>query len=76
VACPLEIAVAESGFRHVLQDSRVHLLNIGMRFKEEIDANLKLVTGAPIFTAEDRGLLAEFSTKLYDSDAIRKLKVE
>jgi len=65
-----------AAIRHVLQDPRVHLLNIGMRLKEEIDANLKLVTGAPIFTAEDRGLLAEFSAKLYDSDAIKKLKVE
>ena len=65
-----------AAIRHVLQDQRIHLLNIGMRLREEIDANIKLLTGSTVYTAEDRGLLAEFSARLYDTDAIKKLKVE
>ena len=65
-----------AAIRHVLQDPRVHLLNIGMRLKEEIDANIHLLKGGIAFTAEDRGLLAEFSARLYDTEAIKKLKVE
>ena len=65
-----------AAIRYVLQDQRVHLLNIGMRLKEEIDANLKILSGDVTYTLEDRALLAEFSAKLYDSDAIKKLRVE
>jgi predicted aldo/keto reductase-like oxidoreductase len=65
-----------AAIRHVLQDKRVHILNIGMRLKEEIDANLRVITGDASYTFEDRALLAEFSTKLYDTDAMKNLKVE
>ncbi len=65
-----------SAIRHVLQDQRVHVLNIGMRLKEEIDANLKVLTGDATYTPADRALLAEFSAKLYETDAIKRLKVE
>jgi predicted aldo/keto reductase-like oxidoreductase len=65
-----------AAIRHVLRDQRVHMLNIGMRLKNEIDANLKILSGDPTYTPEDRALLAEFSTKLYDSNAIKKLRVE
>jgi predicted aldo/keto reductase-like oxidoreductase len=65
-----------AAIRHVLQDQRIHLLNIGMRLKEEIDANLKLLAGETAYTLEDRALLAEFSAKLYDTDAIKKMKTE
>jgi predicted aldo/keto reductase-like oxidoreductase len=65
-----------AAIRHVLQDQRVHVLNIGMRLKEEIDANLKLLAGEAAYTLEDRALLAEFSARLYDSDAIKKMKTE
>jgi len=47
-----------------------------MRLKEEIDANIKLLTSNTVFTTEDRGLLAEFSARLYDTEAIKKLKIE
>jgi hypothetical protein len=60
----------------VLQDKRIDLLNIGMRLKEEIDANIKILSGDTTYTLEDRALLAEFSAKLYDTDAMKKLKVE
>lgn len=65
-----------AAIRHVLQDDRIHLLNIGMRLKGEIDANIRTLSGDTAYTMEDRGLLAEFSAKLYDTDAIKKLKVE
>ena len=65
-----------AAIRHVLQDQRVHVLNIGMRLKEEIDANIKILSGDTTYTPEDRDLLAEFSAQLYDTDAMRKLRVE
>ena len=65
-----------AAIRHVLQDQRVHVLNIGMRLKEEIDANLKILSGDATYTPDDRALLAEFSAKLYDTDAIKKMRVE
>jgi hypothetical protein len=65
-----------AAIRHVLQDPRVHVLNIGMRLKEEIDANVKLVSGDTAYTPEDRDVLAEFSAQLYDTEAIKKLRVE
>ena len=39
-----------AAIRYVLQDQRVHILNIGMRLKEEIDANLKVLSGDPAYT--------------------------
>jgi len=65
-----------AAIRHVLQDKRIDLLNIGMRLKEEIDANIRILTGDTTYTLDDRALLAEFSAKLYDSDAMKKLRVE
>ena len=65
-----------AAIRHVLQDQRVQMLCIGMRLEEEIDGKLKILSGDTACTLEDRALLAEFSAKLYDTDAIKKLKVE
>jgi len=33
-----------AAIRHVLQDKRIHVLNIGMRLKEEIDANMRILS--------------------------------
>jgi len=65
-----------AAIRFVLQDQRVDILTIGMRLKEEIDANLKILSGDGTYTPEDQILLAEFSAKLYDTEAIKKMKVE
>lgn len=65
-----------AAIRHVLRDERVHVLNIGMRLPAEIDANLKVLSGDGTYTPEDRALLAEFSAKLFESNAIKKLRVE
>ena len=65
-----------AAIRHVLQDQRVHVLAIGMRLKEEIDANIRILTGDATYTLDHRALLAEFSARLYDTDAMKKMKVE
>ena len=65
-----------AAIRHVLQDQRVDVLTIGMRVKEELDANLKVLAGDTTYTLEDRALLAEFSAMLYDTDAVKKMRIE
>jgi predicted aldo/keto reductase-like oxidoreductase len=65
-----------AAIRHVLQDERVHVMNISMRLKGEIDANLKILAGDTTYTLEDRALLAEFSAMLYDTDAVKKMRIE
>jgi predicted aldo/keto reductase-like oxidoreductase len=65
-----------AAIRHVLQDKRIHVLNIGMCLQEELDANIKILSGETTYTLEDRALLAEFSAKLYETDAIKKLRIE
>lgn len=65
-----------AAIRHVLQDDRVHLLAIGMSVKDQVDANIKAVCAGGPCTAEDRALLAEFSAKLYETDTIRKMRIE
>jgi len=65
-----------AAIRHVLQDQRVHVLNIGMRLKEEVAANLEILAGNTAYTTEDRALLAEYCARLYETNAIKKLKIE
>jgi len=65
-----------AAIRHVLQDQRVHVLAIGMHLPDQIDANLKTFSGEAICTPEDRTLLAEFSAKLFETDTIKKLRIE
>jgi predicted aldo/keto reductase-like oxidoreductase len=65
-----------AAIRHVLQDQRIDLLNIGMRLKEEIDANIRILCGDVTYTFEDRALLADYASKLYDTDAIKKMRIE
>jgi predicted aldo/keto reductase-like oxidoreductase len=43
-----------AAIRHVLQDPRIHVLNIGMRLKEEIDANVKTLSGQAPYRPRDR----------------------
>ena len=65
-----------AAIRFALEDERIHILNIGMRLKEEIDANIKTLAGDVTCTLEDRALLAEFMAKAHDSDAIKRMKVD
>ena len=65
-----------AAIRHVLDDDRVDLLIIGMRLKEEIDANIRTLLGDATYTLDDRALLAEFSTKAFESDAIKNMRID
>lgn len=65
-----------AAIRHMLQDPRVDLLAIGMHLPGQIDANIKTIAGDASCTPQDRALLAEFSTKLFETDAIKKLRIE
>jgi len=62
--------------RYLLQDQRVHILNIGMRFSAEIDANIKTLAGDATYTNEDRALLASVSAAVLSDENVRKMSVE
>ncbi len=65
-----------AAIRYVLDDERIQLLVIGMRLKEEVDANIQTLSGDVTYTLDDRGLLTEFCAKAYESDAIKRLRVD
>jgi predicted aldo/keto reductase-like oxidoreductase len=65
-----------AAIRWALQDERIDLLVIGMRLEDELDANLRTLAGDLAFTLRDRALLAGFMARAYDSDAIRKMRVD
>jgi predicted aldo/keto reductase-like oxidoreductase len=65
-----------AAIRHVLQDQRVHVLNIGMRLKTDIDSNLEILAGDAACTPADRALLAEFSARLFETDTVKKFRIE
>jgi predicted aldo/keto reductase-like oxidoreductase len=65
-----------AAIRHVLQDERIHLLTIGMRLKEEVDANIKTFSCDETYTLDDRSLLAQFCAKAFDSDAIKRMRID
>jgi len=65
-----------AAIHYVLSDDRIDLLVIGMRLKEEIDANIKTLSGDVSYTLHDRALLSEFMAKAYDSDAIKKMRID
>ena len=65
-----------AAIRYVLDDERIHLLVIGMRLRHEIDANIKTLSQETTFNLNDRALLTEFCAKAYDSDAIKRMKID
>ena len=65
-----------AAIRYVLDDERIHILNIGMRLKQDTDANIKTLSGDVTYTLDDRALLAEFLAKAHDSDGIKAMKVD
>jgi hypothetical protein len=65
-----------AAIRYVLDDDRVDLAVIGMRLEEEVDANIEILSGDLEYTADDRTLLAEFSAKAFESDAIKGMRID
>lgn len=64
-----------AAIRWVLQDPRISLLNIGVSMPQDIDRNLRTLTGNLAFTNEDRTLLADFAAKAYEAEVVKKMKV-
>jgi predicted aldo/keto reductase-like oxidoreductase len=54
-----------AAIRYKLQDERVHLLCIGVGGPQDIDDNVKTLSGDLTFTSADRALLAEFCARAY-----------
>ncbi len=65
-----------AAIRYALNDPRIHMLAIGMRLQDEIDFNIKTLSDDGTYTLDDRALLTEFCAKAYDSDAIKKMRVD
>ena len=65
-----------AAIRYVLNDKRIHILNIGMRLEEEVDANIKTLSRDVTYTLDDRALLAEFCARALDSDPIKAMRVD
>ncbi len=65
-----------AAIRHVLQDERIHLLTIGMLLKEEVDANIKTLSGDVTYTLDDRALLAEFCVKALDRGPLKAMRID
>ncbi len=65
-----------AAIRYVLQDDRVQMLTIGMRYPAEIDANMKAFAGSTTYTSQDRALLADVSAAVLNDENVRKMSVE
>ena len=65
-----------TAIRYVLQDDRVHMLTIGMRYPAEIDTNIKTFAGDTTYTNEDRALLAGVSATVLGDENVKKMSVE
>ncbi len=64
-----------AAIRWVLQDERVSMLNIGVSMPSDVDKNLAVLRGDTKFTNQDRDLLADFSSRLYDAEAVKAMRV-
>ena len=42
----------------------------------DVDANIKTLAGDVTYSVDDRSLLAEFSAKAFESDAIKRMKID
>ena len=63
-----------AAIRWALQDPRVHVLNIGVSMPSDVDENIAILRGDPTITDADRIELAEFSTKAYNSEFLKKIE--
>lgn len=59
-----------AAIRWVLNDERIHILNIGISLPEDIDRNMEIFKADTTLKPEDRLLLADFASKAYEQPAI------
>ena len=53
--------VPGAAIRYVLEDDRVHVLTIGMRYPHEIDYNIRILAGDTTYTNKDRALSVSYT---------------
>lgn len=67
--------LARAAIRWVLNDSRVHILNIGISMPSDIDTNFALLNGDTKLTDEDKQILEAFSQKAYLHPMVQELQL-
>lgn len=67
--------LARAAIRWVLNDSRVHILNIGISMPTDIDTNIALLNGDTKLTEEDKQILEAFSQKAYLHPMVQELQL-
>ena len=72
---PFSPEVPAAACRYVLNDERVHMLTIGMRFTPEIDANVATFTGDTAYSSADAALLESASKQVLEQPAVRGMPV-
>jgi predicted aldo/keto reductase-like oxidoreductase len=65
-----------AAIRYVLQDDRVQVMTIGMRYRKEVDYNTKVLAGDTTYTHEDRALLSDAGAAVLSDKDVRKMSVE
>jgi aryl-alcohol dehydrogenase-like predicted oxidoreductase len=60
-----------SAIRWCFSDPRFHVYIIGAYYPQDIDANVRTVSGDLSLTDDDRMVLADFSTRTWESEAIK-----
>lgn len=63
-----------AAIRWVLQDERVSILNIGVSLPADVDRNIATLKKDLRFTNEDRQLLADYASRAYEADDVKKMK--
>jgi len=68
--------VPGAAIRYVLEDDRVHVLTIGMRYPHEIDYNIRILAGDTTYTNKDRALLTDAGSVVLNHEDVKRMKVE
>ncbi len=67
--------LARAAIRWVLNDPRIHILNIGIAMPSDIDVNIALLNGDTKLKEEDTQILEAFSQKAYLHPMVQELKL-
>jgi predicted aldo/keto reductase-like oxidoreductase len=62
-----------AAIRWVLSDDRIQILNVGTSMQSDIDQNIATLCGSRQLTDSDRALLADFTRRVYESEAGKKM---